>query len=490
MKRTLALESVMLLGLALAGCSSDDATDSSPEPVSVRFMQFNVEYGGTLVDFDSVPAAIDAADADVVALQEAYGNTCKVARAVGWDYCDPRTQTISRFPLVTLDEKDPEVLVAVEPGAVFGVIGVHLPPAPYGPNRAAAGATEAELIAGEKGRLRAITPALDAASRLQGDAVPVVVAGDFNSPSHRDWSDDTEGLRDHVSEVAWPVTMAVEATGLVDAYRSVHPDPAVDQGLTWPASRPEVGSYNPGPSGRPADRIDLTFVSEGIAVSSSEVVGEGQAADSDIVIDPWPGDHRAVVSTLQIALADSGPYLAPAQRQVEQGESVVLNSYAAEAPSLVTALSEAGSEVTAEIAESGAATIDTTTLDPGPVEVTATASDGTEVASGMFWVSAPGTEASLTIAQKQYGVGDPVSVTWSDAPGNKWDWLGVYKRGADPNVASYKLWAYTNATISGEAVIGDGFVGAWPLPAGEYDVVLMQDDSYEELARATFSISR
>ena len=115
---------------------------------------------------------------------------------------------------------------------------------------------------------------LDSAARLQSDAVPVVILGDFNSPSHRDWTSDTAGLRDHVIPVKWPVTQAVEDAGYVDAYRSLYPDPVADPGLTWPAARPKSGSYNPGLTGRPADRIDMTFVSSDISVETADIVGE------------------------------------------------------------------------------------------------------------------------------------------------------------------------------------------------------------------------
>ena len=126
----------------LAACTDAPASEQvPPEAMTVRVMQFNIEYGGTVVDFDSVPKAIEAAGADVVALQEAYGNTCKVADALQWSYCDPRTQVVSRFPLITpSDPSGDEVLVVPEQGRAFGVVNLHLPSAPYGPNQAAKGA--------------------------------------------------------------------------------------------------------------------------------------------------------------------------------------------------------------------------------------------------------------------------------------------------------------------------------------------------------------
>ncbi len=156
MKRALILPTA-LLALSLpvfVACTSDDPAPDAAETAPLRVMQFNIEYGGTVVDFDSVPAAIEAADADVVAVQEGYASMPKLAKALGWSYYDARTQTVSQYPLITpADPSYPEVLVAVEPGRTVAVINVHLPSAPYGPNRAAAGATAEELIAGEKGRL-------------------------------------------------------------------------------------------------------------------------------------------------------------------------------------------------------------------------------------------------------------------------------------------------------------------------------------------------
>ncbi|HUV47700.1 MAG TPA: endonuclease/exonuclease/phosphatase family protein [Actinomycetes bacterium] len=490
------------VGLAVlvgaTACTDTGSEPASAGPSTVRVMQFNIEYGGTLVDFDSVPSAVRAADADVVALQEAYGNTCKVAKEVGWAYCDRRTQTISRYPLIApTDPEAPHVLVAVAPGKVFGVINVHLPSAPYGPNRAAAGATETELIAGEKGRLKAIEPALESANGLQGDGVPVVVIGDFNTPSHLDWTGETEGLRDHVFPVQWPVTQSIQDAGLVDAYREVYPDPVGDQGLTWPASRPKVGSYNPGPAGKPADRIDMTFVSADIAVDSSEVVGEEGSSSTDVAVSPWPGDHRAVVTQLNIPLAESAPYVAPAQRLSERGDIVEVNASGTPTPTFLGFGASGGADGTGgvtgvvELDADGSAVIDTSSIATGPVTLTASDADGTEVASGMFWVSEPGADPQLSVGRGKYGVGDPIDVKWSGAPGNKWDWLGVYRRGADPNVAYYKLWAYTGASIEGSMMIDDAFGGGgWPLPAGEYDVLLLEDDSYQELARAPFTVKR
>jgi len=135
-------------------------------------------------------------------------------------------------------------------------------------------------------------------------------------------------------------------------------------------------------------------------------------------------------------------------------------------------------------------TVNTTSLTPGMYAVSMVDADGVLLATNGFWVRAVGAEPEVVTGDAVYGVGDPIDVTWQNAPGNKWDWLGIYKRGADPNVAYYKLWTYTEATVQGKTTIDGGVSGGpWPLPPGKYDVLLLADDSYAELARSSFVVA-
>jgi hypothetical protein len=65
---------------------------------------------------------------------------------LGW-YCSPRTQIISRYPII-----DPPganglyVFVEPSPGRVVAVSDVHLPADPYGPYEIRDGATLAEVL--------------------------------------------------------------------------------------------------------------------------------------------------------------------------------------------------------------------------------------------------------------------------------------------------------------------------------------------------------
>ena len=69
-------------------------------PATVRVMEFNIEYGGMVVRFASIVEAIEAADADVVALEEAWGNVRRLAKALDYPYYNVRLQVVSRLPLI------------------------------------------------------------------------------------------------------------------------------------------------------------------------------------------------------------------------------------------------------------------------------------------------------------------------------------------------------------------------------------------------------
>jgi len=105
-----------------------------------------------------------------------------------------------------------------------------------------------------------------------------------------------------------------------------------------------------------------------------------------------------------------------------------------------------------------------------------------------FWVQAAGEGPHVGTTQTAYRVGDPITVTWHGAPGNRWDWVGVYAAGADPNVDPYIEWLYTGATIDGSATFDRDAHGAWPLGPGDYNVFLLEDDAYRAVATGAFSV--
>ena len=75
---------IVLLLLAPSQLTPRHGQAQSAEPITLRVMSFNIWVGGELVNFGKVVEAIQAAEADIVGLQEATGNTRRLADRLGW----------------------------------------------------------------------------------------------------------------------------------------------------------------------------------------------------------------------------------------------------------------------------------------------------------------------------------------------------------------------------------------------------------------------
>jgi exonuclease III len=131
-------------------------------------------------------------------------------------------------------------------------------------------------------------------AEVRGQNTPIFITGDFNEPSSLDWTEAVFQAGRCPARVDWPTTAAVYDAGFVDAYREIHPDPLKSPGYTWTPTTSEND-----PEDR-HDRIDLVIVGgRGAKVTQAEVVGE-RAETSDIVVTPYPSDHRGVVATVKL----------------------------------------------------------------------------------------------------------------------------------------------------------------------------------------------
>jgi endonuclease/exonuclease/phosphatase family metal-dependent hydrolase len=459
-------------------------------------MQFNIEYGGTGVDFSAVPRAIESAGADVVAVQEACGQMPAIAEALGWPHFDNRTQVVSRYPL--LDPPEPTagvVLVEGAPGEVFAVVNVHPTSRAYGPTKLAAGADVERVVRREcRSRLHELLPSIRAAETLVQQGIPVVLLGDFNAPSHRDWTPEAIGLRPHMTAaVPWPTSVAVESVGLVDVYRRHHPDAVASPGLTWPAARPYVKGYNPHLNGAAADRIDLMFVSGDVESSSIRIMGEEGSEYADLTLEPWPTDHRALVADLSVPLATPPPVVSASSRVARSAEVVDIRFIAAGAKTTEVAVrGEDGAELVVEKTggSHGTVRLDTARLGTGRFDVALRDTAGRDLAGTSLWVMGPEATPLLRTDAASYRMGEPIRVEWRGAPGNRADWIAVHLRGSDPATVRQRALIYTGATVDGHVVLDPCLrPGMWPLLPGEYTVHLLRDDRPVQLASADFTVT-
>lgn len=265
----------------------------------LRVMSWNLWYGGTKVHDHLAKQlkVIAETGVDVVGLQETNGTAAEdLADALGWYHhrAGENLGVISRHP-ITARFGDPAV-------GFYGAAGVrvragerevdiwtaHLDYTPYGPYESAFdGLPAAELVAHEQVRLAQMRDALHRIEESAAPGVPVVLVGDFNSPSHLDRPD-----------VEWPVTKAAEDAGLRDSYREAHPDPAVHPGHTWSPIHAlhEDGSGRP----EPQDRIDFVL-HRGLRVLHSQTCVSGSPRPwPDVEHNEWPSDHAAVLTTFSL----------------------------------------------------------------------------------------------------------------------------------------------------------------------------------------------
>jgi endonuclease/exonuclease/phosphatase family metal-dependent hydrolase len=504
---TLLLTALLLTASILTGCTAGPAPApggsaagpaTAAGPMPVRIMEFNIEYGGTTIDFASIVAAVKRARPDVLLVEEGYGHIPRLAHALGWKNYDARTQVLSRWPLLNAGDGTVYDYVQVAPGSVFAVANAHLPSAPYGPLRAQNGGTVAQVLATERvGRLPEIQQTLATVAPVVGAGTPTVLGGDFNTPSHLDWTPATVGRRPQIiAPIDWPVGEAVEAAGFVDSYRTLHPDPVTDPGLTWPANRPDPGGYNPFSSGAPRDRIDFVYLAHA-QPTSSQVVGEPGTPGVDITVPRWGSDHRAMLTVAELRPVAAPALVSPVERAVGTGQDItVVYDTATTGPTHLT-LRPTGDQPAVpttpvvDLTEpDGSATVSTTGLPAGQYLLSLTADDGTQLASAPVYIEAAD-RPRLVVAGSVLAPGQPIGVAWYGAAGNRWDWIGLYRHHADPNNASYLGWFYTGATIDGTGQLDQRSQDiTWPLRPGRYTVYLLVDDSYRQVASADFTVTR
>ncbi|MGV3763135.1 endonuclease/exonuclease/phosphatase family protein [Parapedobacter sp.] len=302
----------LLVAFFSISCQSTNNRKSG-ESGTLRVMTFNLWHGGDAVKLprDTTVkyqlAAIRRANADVVGFQEQTTNQSDgasraklLADSLGW-YChivDASRAVISRFDIQPVDttKVSQAVVLQLSNGAdiVFGVM--HLMYTPYEPYDIADGklpdAAAAEASA-RKARLHQVQDMLDEIAAYSD--YPTILVGDFNEPSCLDWTEKAiEDRGDTLLPFAvhWPATALLIDRGFKDAYRVVYPDVKQRPGYTWTSveglwRNPEVH-----------DRIDLVYVSKDrFTVQEAAVVGEPSPM-TDLAIQPWPSDHRAVVVEL------------------------------------------------------------------------------------------------------------------------------------------------------------------------------------------------
>ena len=342
MKRLLICLAGLLLGTGMAAARE------------LRVLQLNIWQEGTSVP-DGYAALVDEiayADADFVMLSEVrnYRDTrfcdriVESLRAKGKTYYSFKSKDsglLSRFPIsdsVTIfPEKDDHgsmyKLVATLPeGQKVSVYTTHLDyrNCAYYRVRGYDGSTWAELSEPDTDLASIMA---DNVASQRDDAVRLFIAdaardaaaghlillgGDFNEPSHLDWTEATKDSADHRGMVVpWTVTMLLDGAGYADAYRVKYLDPVTHPGYTYPADCPgaEMRQLLWAPKADERERIDFIFYRPDKRLKLKEVtifgprgsVQRGRRmveSSQDPFLLPstanWPTDHKGVLATFRV----------------------------------------------------------------------------------------------------------------------------------------------------------------------------------------------
>ena len=296
---------------------SDSEFASAAQPNHVKVMSFNIWVGG---EAGGAPLAqtvkvIEQSGADIVGLQETHGrsdgdgrrrdNAKEIADQLGWHHVDQgrRNAIISRYPIEATTPQKHGATIHLGNESRVEFFNIHFAASPYQPYQIL------QIPYGNAPFIKTENEAIEWANRSRGKQVEsllqelaeslksgrvVVLTGDFNEPSFQDWTTRNCQAGGCPLKVVYPATKRIADAGMIDSYRHVYPDEIDKPGFTWTPIT-SVGD----PKDR-HDRIDFVFVGRSRAkIVHSMVVGESRK-NAGLVINPWPSDHRAVLTHLLI----------------------------------------------------------------------------------------------------------------------------------------------------------------------------------------------
>ncbi|OAA40282.1 exonuclease III [Metarhizium rileyi] len=284
-----------------------------PMVKELTVLSFNLWFGGTPVKNYHAKQIrfITKAGADIVGLQESTGgHAIRLAKAMGWDYWQgDDVGIISRYPMVEQYapvERAGAVRIALDEGHEINFWNCHLGYTPYGPYDFCFDHLSPDEVLQNEAKSRRTPQIVNIMKNMQdhlsrSSNTPVIFTGDFNAPSHLDWTNATKELHCGTGYFPWPTSKHPIDAGLIDSFREIHSDPLDKPGITWSP----IYLENEGRA-EPKDRIDFIY-HKGLKTRSSEAVVIGQPkAQPDHYNNEWPSDHAAVKTVFRVEKNEAG----------------------------------------------------------------------------------------------------------------------------------------------------------------------------------------
>lgn len=174
------------------------------------------------------------------------------------------------------------------------------------------------LTANRKGKRDEAIQDLITDAAKESNKHSIIIAGDFNEPSHLDWIEENKHLYDRRGAVVpWDCSVMLYAAGYLDAFRLIYPNPITHPGFTYPSYNPDVPisklAWTPEADDR--DRIDYIYYktpNKKLKLRDIKIVGpestvryaQKQEKDSDdeflLPKAVWPTDHKGLLATFEI----------------------------------------------------------------------------------------------------------------------------------------------------------------------------------------------
>jgi hypothetical protein len=114
--------------------------------------------------------------------------------------------------------------------------------------------------------------------------------------------------------------------------------------------------------------------------------------------------------------------------------------------------------------------------------------EGRVLAASRFWFLARHARPRIRTSRRVYAPGQPIRLRWSGMPGNRFDWIGIFRHRPTLDVYGYLGFSYVDALPMGRMTMTTADLGR--LPPGRYVAGLFMDDGYAVLARTRFRVKR
>jgi len=310
--RIISISGSLLAAALLVSCGPAGKADE------FTVMAWNIWHGGhdESLPADGRPSVVNIireSGADVVLMIETYGSAPYIADSLGFEYhlISSNLCIFSRYPIVeTYSYEDTvapfnfggaRILIGGTEPVIFYDTWLHyLPDTRLVPLQAShdsiliwenAGSRDDEIQA----ILSSISDHIDGS-----DTIPIIMGGDFNSFSHLDWVASTKDTFNHGGRIVdWTISRAMTDRGFADTYRTIHPDPRSDPGITWLSGDNLTGEHGY----LRQDRIDYIYSTGSrleITASTSYDVPDGDTLHYGEGSYLYPSDHGFVLTTFRI----------------------------------------------------------------------------------------------------------------------------------------------------------------------------------------------